>query len=149
MPFPIEVAVAVLILIAVVAYSYLTLRTVKFTTVKIGNATVRAEIADTPLKQMRGLMFRKSLPENDGMIFPFDSERYEGFWMMNTSIPLDIIWLNSTKHVVYMQKAAQPCTITDCPVYKPDAPAQYVLEVNSGFSDAHKIKVGMKAQFDV
>lgn len=149
MAFPIEVAIAVLILVAVVAYSYLTLKTVKLTTVKIGNATVKAEIADTPLKQMRGLMFRKSLGTNDGMIFTFGSDDYYGFWMMNTSIPLDMIWLNSSKQVVYIQKDAQPCTITSCPVYRPNAPGQYVLEVNEGFADAHSIRVGTKAQFNV
>ena len=138
MDFPIEIAVAVLILVFVVTYAYLTLKTVKYTIVKIGNATVKAEIADTPLKKMRGLMFRKSLAANDGMIFPFDSEGYQGFWMMNTSIPLDLIWLNSTKHIVFIQKDAQPCTITDCPVYKPDSPAMYVLETNAGFTDAHE-----------
>ena len=149
MAFPIEIAVAILILVVVVAYSYLTLKTVKFTTVKIGNATVKAEIADTPLKEMRGLMFRKSLGANEGMIFTFGSEDYYGFWMMNTSIPLDMIWLNSNKQVVYIQKDAQPCTITSCPIYRPSAPGQYVLEVNAGFADAHNIKAGTKAQFRV
>src|SRR5213594_3570416 len=91
------VLIAVIIFtLAIVAYSTLVKNT-KFTTVKIGNATVNAEIADNSLKRMMGLMFRSSLGENDGMLFAFNSENYYTFWMMNTSIPLDIIWINSTK----------------------------------------------------
>ena len=150
MAFPIEIAIVVIVILAAVALTYFTSsKSVKFTSVKIGNATVKAEVADTAFKKMRGLMFKKSLGENDGMIFPFDYEDYYGFWMMNTSIPLDLIWINAKQQVVYIQKDAQPCTITSCPVYKPITPAQYVLEVNAGFTDAHSIKVGTKAQFQI
>ena len=150
MAFPIEIAIVVLVVLVTIAVSYFaSSRNVKFVTVKVGNAAVRAEVADNAFKKMRGLMFRKSLGENDGMIFPFDSEDYYGFWMMNTSIPLDLIWINAGKQVVYIQNDAQPCTIASCPVYKPDAPAKYVLEVNAGFSKDHNIKVGTKAQFEI
>lgn len=150
MAFPTEIIAIMLIALAIIAYGYFSsIRNIKFTTVKIGDADVNAEVADNAFKKMRGLMFRSSLGEIDGMLFPFDSEGYPGFWMMNTSIPLDIIWMNSTKHVVYIHKNTQPCTITNCPVYKPSASAQYVLEVNAGFTDAHNIKVGTKANFDV
>ncbi len=113
----------------------------KYTKVIVGNAEVKAELADTPLKQMKGLMFRKSLPENSGMLFIFDKEDYYGFWMMNTSIPLDIIWINNDMEIVHIEKNVQPCGIL-CPVYKPNGKARYVLEVNSGFVDKHKIEVG-------
>ena len=150
MAFPIEIVIVVLVILAVFIVSYLaSLRNVKFTTVKIGNVSVNAEVADNAFKKMRGLMFRKSLGENDGMIFPFDSEGYQGFWMMNTSIPLDLIWINAKKQVVFIQKDAQPCTITSCPVYRPNKPGQYVLEVNAGFTDEHNIKVGTNAQFQI
>jgi len=150
MAFPTGIIVILLIVLAIAAYAYFTsMKTARFLAVKIGDANVNAEIADTALKKMRGLMFRKSLGENDGMLFLFDAEGYPGFWMMNTSIPLDIIWINSTKHVVYIHKDARPCTFTSCPTYKPDKPAMYVLEVNAGFSDKHNIKVGSKAEFSI
>jgi len=152
MAFPTEIVIVLLIVLGIVAIGYLsTLRigSAKFTVVKIGGAAVNAEIADTQLKKMRGLMGRSELGEIDGMLFVFDEEGYHGFWMFNTSIPLDIIWINSTKHVVYIEKNAQPCTATNCSTYKPTAPAMYVLEVNAGFSDKHNIKVGTKVEFTI
>jgi len=150
MAFPTEIIILLLIALAIVAYGYFSsMRNTKFTVVKIGDAAVNAEIADNSFKKMRGLMFRKSLGEIDGMIFPFDKEDYYGFWMMNTTIPLDMIWINSSKQVVYIQKNAQPCMITSCPVYKNDKPAMYVLEVNAGFTDKHNIEVGTKAEFNI
>lgn len=118
----------------------------KYTTVKIGNATVRAEIADTWQSQMRGLMFRSYLAPNDGMLFVFSREDIYSFWMMNTSIPLDMIWIDSNHKVVYIQKDTQPCFM-NCQTYNPGKVAQYVLEVNAGFSDAHNIKIGTQVDF--
>ena len=149
MAFPWEVAVILLLVLAVIAYAYFSLSksNAKFTSVKIGNATVNAEVADTFAKQIRGLMFRKSINENDGMLFTFSSEGYQGIWMMNMSFPIDIIWINSSRQVVSIQKNAQPCTLTSCPTYKPSEPAMFVLEVNAGFCGKHDIKVGSKSQF--
>jgi len=149
MAFPWEVVIILLLVLAVVAYAYffLTKSSAKFTTVKIGNRSINAEIADTVVKKMNGLMFRKSLGEIDGMLFVFDEHNYPGIWMMNMSFPIDIIWINSSKEVVYIQKDAQPCSVTSCPTYKPSEAAMFVLEVNAGFCDKHNIKVGSKAEF--
>jgi len=113
----------------------------KYAKVVISDTEVRSEIADTPLKQMKGLMFRKSLPENEGMLFIFDEEDYYGFWMMNTSIPLDIIWINKDMEIVHIEKNVQPCGIL-CPIYKSKEKAIYILEVNAGFVKKHGIEVG-------
>jgi len=112
----------------------------KYTRINVGNTEVNAEISDTTLKQAKGLMFRKSLPQNEGMLFIFDKEDYYVFWMMNTSIPLDIIWINNDMEIVHMEKNIQPCGIL-CPVYKPSEKAKYVLEVNAGFVDRHHVEV--------
>jgi len=112
----------------------------KYARINVGNTEVKAEIADTPLKQARGLMFRKLLPENEGMLFIFDNEDYHGFWMMNTSIHLDIIWINKDMEIVHIEKNVQPCGIL-CPVYKPKEKAKYVLEVNAGFVERHRVEV--------
>lgn len=102
--------------------------------------TVGIDVADTTLKKMRGLMFRSSLPENEGMLFVFDKPGRYGFWMVNTTIPLDAIHLSSNGTVVDIIKM-DPCGF-ECRVYSPKADAQYVLEVNQGFSERHNIAIG-------
>lgn len=128
-------------LIAAIAIIFKYQPETRYTKVLINDTEVKAEIADTPLKQMKGLMFRKSLPANDGMLFNFDNEGYYGFWMMNTSIPLDMIWINKDMEVVHIEKNVQPCGLL-CPVYKPSQKTKYVLEVNAGFAKLHGVEVG-------
>jgi uncharacterized membrane protein (UPF0127 family) len=121
----------------------------KFVAVKIGNATVNAEVADTEPKQLRGLMFRDSLPRNGGMLFTFPSDGRHGIWMMNTTIPLDIIWLDSAKKVVHIQENAKPCKlVVICEAFLPDETSRYVLEVNAGYAKKHGIRTGSVAKFD-
>jgi uncharacterized membrane protein (UPF0127 family) len=122
----------------------------KFTTVKIGNATVKAEVADTIPKQVRGLMFRESIGKDEGMLFPFSNDAKHRIWMMNMSFPIDIIWLDSKKTIVHIEKRVPPCeSLAACPLYTPPKDARYVLEVNAGYSDAKGIKVGTKAELKV
>jgi hypothetical protein len=122
------------------------LQPIKWVDVRIGKAVVRAEVADNVAKQIKGLMFRSSLKENEGMLFDFGKEGYPGIWMMNTSIPLDIIWINNGK-VVDIKKDAHPCRIV-CLSYGPKEQARYVLEVNANFTDRHNIKIGTKVELD-
>jgi uncharacterized membrane protein (UPF0127 family) len=123
---------------------------VKTTTVKIGNATIKAELADTETKQLRGLMFRKSLAKDSGMLFVFPKEGRHSIWMMNMSIPLDIIWLDKDKKVIKVEENVQPCeALLICKTYSPDSDDMYVLEVNSGYAKTHGIKTGMKAYFEL
>jgi hypothetical protein len=119
----------------------------KSTNVKIGDTTVKAEIADTFITRMKGLMFRKNMPENEGMLFIFDKEDYYSFWMMNMSMPIDMIWINSEKEVVDITKNAQPCRIS-CQSYQPKEKILYVLEVNANFTDRHEVKINSKVEFD-
>ena len=117
-----------------------------FVKVKIGNAEVKAEIADTLLKQIKGLMFRESLAANDGMLFIFNDSGFHSIWMMNMKIPIDIIWLNENKKVVSIKENAPPCSF-NCTSYRPMEQASYVLEVNAGFAKSHNIKEGTVAEF--
>ncbi len=106
---------------------------------------VNAEIAETPSETQRGLMFRISLPEDSGMLFVFDRDQPLTFWMMNTSIPLDGIFVSSLLRVVSIAEDLKPCPPSDCrnPQYFSSAtPAMYVLEVNAGFSRKNGITVG-------
>jgi len=101
---------------------------------------INVEIAADPFKQARGLMFRDKLGENEGMLFVFNKPAKYGFWMVNTTIPLDAIFFDENKRVVDIIKM-EPCrTMADyCKVYAPKAEAKYVLEVNQGFAEKNKI----------
>ena len=100
--------------------------------------SVIAEIADNPAKQARGLMFRKELGENEGMIFIFGNDSVRSFWMMNTLIPLDLIFAAKNGSIVDIKENFAPGTLTP---YRSE-PASYVLEVNAGFVKKHGIKEG-------
>lgn len=105
------------------------------------------ELALTQDEQIRGLMFREKLSENRGMLFVFQEEANYSFWMKNTLIPLDIIWLNKEREVVFISKNAQPCPADLCPFISPGKPAQYVLEINSGITDKIGLHLGDKMSF--
>lgn len=102
------------------------------------------EIADDELERMRGLMDRLILPEFAGMLFIFEKDEPRSFWMKNTFISLDIIYINSNKEIVSIQKYTQPKTTSSIPSEKP---AMYVLEVNAGFTDKYGISPGDKIEF--
>jgi YVTN family beta-propeller protein len=106
-------------------------------------ARVFVEVADDQDETMRGLMFRKHLPWNVGMLFVFHNEEPRTFWMKNTLIPLDMIFVDSNLKIVDIKENVPPCTQGDeCPLYPSQERAQYVLEVNAGFFQENGIKIG-------
>ena len=105
------------------------------------------EIADTIEERRQGLMF-KQLNENEGMLFIFDKPGIYPFWMKNTLISLDMIWINETYHIVHIEKNVPSCNLEICPSYNPNKTALYVLEINSGTSDEIKLKIGDKLNFN-
>jgi uncharacterized protein len=109
---------------------------------------IEAEMAYTDANRARGLMFREHLPEDAGMLFLFPSLDIHGFWMKNTLIPLDILWLNERKEVVYMV-TIDPCKKDPCESVVPLQKAQYVLEVNAGFAKKYKIEIGSRMEFTI
>ncbi len=104
---------------------------------------VNAEIADDNNERMKGLMFREKLNENGGMLFIFDEERQLSFWMKNTLMPLDMIFIGGNSEIVDI-KHAVPCRQDPCETYDSAKPAKYVLEVNAGFATKNNIQVGDK-----
>ena len=116
-----------------------------------GGVTIQAEVADTAKKRAQGLMYREHLPKDHGMLFTFDQAQPWTFWMKNTKIPLDIIWLNEKKQIIYIARNVPICTRTDdgCPQYQPNDPAMYVLELGGGEADRLKLERGSKLQFRV
>ncbi|MBI2655841.1 DUF192 domain-containing protein [Candidatus Woesearchaeota archaeon] len=104
---------------------------------------INAEIADDKEEMMKGLMFREKLEENSGMLFIFENEGPQTFWMKNTLIPLDIIFIGNNFEIVDI-KGAEPCSKDPCKYYASSGPAKYVLEVNAGFAAGNKINVDDK-----
>ncbi len=107
------------------------------------------ELADSPYEHSRGLMFRKHLDLDKGMLFIFKEEKRRSFWMKNTLIPLDIIWINKDKKVVFISRNSQPCKKDVCPLITPDKRALYVVELNGGISDKIGLKTGNKIIFEL
>ena len=110
--------------------------------VEVAGERVNVEMADSAQEWERGLMFRESLAPGSGMLFVFPDEAVRSFWMKNTLIPLDIIFVDSGGIVVNITKNAQPCRAILCESYLSGRPAKYVLEVNGGFSDSSSLKIG-------
>jgi hypothetical protein len=107
------------------------------------------ELAINPESRSRGLMFREKLDPDKGMLFIFEKEGNYSFWMKNTFIPLDIIWINENKKVVFIANNAQPCKDSVCPMIVPNESARYVLEINSGISEKIGLSAGTKIDFEV
>lgn len=102
------------------------------------------EIADNDYETQTGMMYRDSMEDNQGMLFVFEDADYHSFYMKNTRIPLDIIYIDSDKEIVSISKNAQPYDETSLPS---NAPAQFVLEVNAGLVDAWKLETGDRIEF--
>ncbi len=111
--------------------------------------TFKVEIAQTPAEHTQGLMYRESLPEDSGMLFIFDRDSSRSFWMKNTLLPLDIIFINSSFHVVSIAERVQPCTANPCQTYPSLAPAMFVVEVNGGLSEQSGITPGTRVDFNI
>lgn len=113
--------------------------------IMINHYKLSVEISKIPEEYERGLSGRKSLQENEGMLFVFPKEDYWSFWMPDMNFPIDIIWMNKNCEVVYIAKNLPPCENREsCPVVKPDKLSQYVLETVAGFSEKHQVTVGEK-----
>lgn len=111
--------------------------------VVVNGLQVVVEIADTDVERRRGLSGRDGLEPGFGMLFIFPSEGVYSFWMYRMKFPIDMIWMDSGGRVVYIVEDAQPCGDSlVCPVYTPDKPAKYVLEVNAGFVKMADLKLG-------
>ncbi len=105
-------------------------------------ARIDVEIAERTADRWRGLMFREKMDENQGMLFIFPAEETLSFWMKDTPRALDIIYLNADRTIVTIRKNTVPYSEESVPS---DVPAKYVVEVNAGFADRHRLEPGDKA----
>jgi uncharacterized protein len=108
--------------------------------VKINAETMRSEA-----ERMRGLMFRESLPSGRGMLFIHPKENNFHYWMYQTKIPLDLIWMDHDRRIVEMSLDTPPCrssSAKECPNYGGNYKSKYVLEVNAGIARKNGLKTG-------
>ncbi len=112
---------------------------------RAGEQHVNVEIARTPPEREHGLMFRQKLEPGRGMIFLFEQPQRLKFWMKNTYIPLDMIFIGADKRVVYVEENAEPLTTQSRG--PDDEDSQYVLEVPGGWARAHGVERGVSCRF--
>jgi uncharacterized protein len=110
-----------------------------------GDVVVSAEVVSSPATIMRGLMYRTHLPADEGMLFLMGYEDDHGFWMHNTLIPLDLIFIGADMKVAGISANAEPRTDTHRSVGRPSL---YVLEVNGGWAASHGVATGTAVRFD-
>jgi uncharacterized membrane protein (UPF0127 family) len=108
-------------------------------------STVQAALADDDKERGQGLMDIQNLPADKGMLFIFEENKTRGFWMANTPLPLDIIFVNSDKQIVRIHHNTEPFSQKSL---KSGKPAQYVIETNAGYCISHDIQEGMKVAFE-
>jgi uncharacterized membrane protein (UPF0127 family) len=114
----------------------------KTASLRLGTATVLAEVADTPALREKGLGGRTGLEDGRGMWFVFDTDGLWAFWMKDTLIPLDMLWAAADGTIVYIAHNVRPDSYPAA--FAPPAPARYVLEVPGGFAAKHGIAEGQK-----
>jgi uncharacterized protein len=136
-------AIFAVLLLAVSASTKLPEGAVRFETPR-GPWVVRVEVASNDAERARGLMFRRDLAPDHGMIFVFDKSEEHSFWMHNTLIALDLIFLDEDRRAVGVVANAAPQTDTPRTVRKP---SRYVVEVSAGEAAAHAVGPGTQAAF--
>jgi uncharacterized membrane protein (UPF0127 family) len=112
-----------------------------------GDHRVKVEVVTKAADQAQGLMYRRSLEKDSGMLFIFGKEEPQSFWMKNTLIPLDMIFISRDLVIVDIT-TMQPCITDPCPDYTSRQPAQYVLEINAGYCRSRNIIIGDKISSD-
>ena len=118
---------------------------VNLTPVTFPNGTkIVAETVRQEFELMRGLMYRDSLPADRGMLFVYAKDEKYSYWMYQTKIPLDMIWLDHQHKIVEIAANAQPCKTqaSECPKYGGHQPAIFVLEVNAGIAAKNNLREG-------
>jgi len=108
---------------------------------------VTAELAVTTEERQLGLMFRKKINPDQGMLIVFERENFYSIWMKNMKIPLDLLSLDGKKRIVHIERNVPPCKEEPCPSYSSRFPAMYVLELKAGSVNEHKLKMYDRIEF--
>lgn len=110
------------------------------TSILIAGKKIKADIANTEEKRNRGLGGKKFLPENEGMLFLFETTGLYSFWMADMRFPIDIIWIDENKKIIAISENISPDTYPLS--FSPSDPVKYVLEVNAGWTKKNKVEIG-------
>lgn len=111
--------------------------------------SVDVEVADTPALRQKGLMFREAMSERRGMLFVFSEAAPHRFWMKNVRVPLDMIWLDSSRQIVYIAENLPLCIVDPCAEFGPEGQAAlFVIETVGGFAKKHHLTRGMRVKFE-
>lgn len=116
-------------------------------TIQISGQSLAVEVADEPAERERGLCCRDSLVSDSGMLFVYDKPGYYSFWMKDTRIPLDIIWVDSAEEIVYIEEYVQPESYPN-ESFVSESPAQYIIETNAGWVRANGVAIGDSVQLN-
>ena len=109
--------------------------------------SMTAELAVTDEERARGLMFRNKVLPEQGMLFVFEEEDLHTFWMKNTLVPLDMLWLGRDHRIIHMARNVPPCAAEPCPTYGPEIPALFVLELKAGQADVLGLNLQDRLEF--
>lgn len=137
----------ILLLAACTAEKQFTMADLKKRDVKLPDGQViRCETMTEKLEMMRGMMFRDSLPPNNGMLFIHANAAKVPYWTYQVRIPLDILWLDRQRRIVEISPQSQPCNdsrkASECPQYGGNAMSTFVLELAGGVAEKHGLKLG-------
>ncbi len=113
----------------------------------MGGEVIELEVTETPEQKMLGLMFRKHLPDNRGMLFPLEPPDYPRFWMKNVEISLDMIFLRDGI-IQAMAQNVPPCTAAPCPTYGPQILIDRVIELRGGRAAELGLAVGDRVKIE-
>ena len=109
---------------------------------------IDAEVADTPEKLLFGLAFREGLPPNSGMLYIFETSDRHRLRTKGFKIPVDMIWVDESRHVVHLVESADPCPQDPCPWYGPPLEkARYVIQTEAGFLKRERLVPGTELKF--
>jgi hypothetical protein len=110
-------------------------------------AVYRVEIAASSVSRAQGLMFRESLQDGRGMLFLFPKPSVESFWMKNCNFPIDIVWMDANRKVIFVSAHTPPCKEDPCPTFGPKEESLYVLEIPDGAAARESAVVGSTLTF--
>ena len=118
--------------------------------VTVKDFELNADVPTTSELMSKGLAVKNQLKENEAMLFIFEESAKHSFWMKDMKFPIDIIWLDSARKVVHIERNLQPCaSVFICTGYSPSADSQYVLETVAGFAQRHDVKLGSDIDFEL
>ena len=143
--FILIVGIVALLVYSVAAYAVATFRPT--TEVRLGSGVYHLWVASSEVERVQGLSGVDKLSMNGGLLMKFESDGAWGIWMKDMKVPIDIVWLNKNKEVVYIVKNIHPNTSTDT-TYVPKKDARYVIELPAGSVDQAAIKIGIEATFN-